>query len=302
MQNYGNDAWCHHSVLESHILLMHAKRRPAVKTGIPGGPCAHCGAVDSPQWRRPLTKKVVLCNACGIYYSRHHSLPKRKKVRAGGSTPWTFPTRDELLMHVAQPSTSFLATMQALFKQMGGDDGFDSGADAMDAGLEVSMACDAPQYSQPCHAGMQQHHAEHASQMRPISISRDSICSAEYVTQRQEAGPFSGQPAPQWPQLQQHPYSAAQLQHPPQQQLQLPTPANSVHTPTCGGVASPATSCGSPVQYSSGVAAPPSTPKYPDSLFEPHAEDSLAKRVREGSARLGLVQTVCVGLLFSGTR
>lgn len=23
---------------------------------------------------------MVLCNACGIYYSRHHSLPKRKKV------------------------------------------------------------------------------------------------------------------------------------------------------------------------------------------------------------------------------
>ncbi len=48
--------------------------------GIPGGPCAHCGATESPQWRRPLTKKVVLCNACGIYFSRHHSLPKRKKV------------------------------------------------------------------------------------------------------------------------------------------------------------------------------------------------------------------------------
>ena len=49
--------------------------------GVPGGPCAHCGATESPQWRRPLTKKIVLCNACGIYYSRHHSLPKRKKVR-----------------------------------------------------------------------------------------------------------------------------------------------------------------------------------------------------------------------------
>ena len=49
--------------------------------GVPGGPCAHCGATESPQWRRPLAKKVVLCNACGIYYSRHHALPKRKKVR-----------------------------------------------------------------------------------------------------------------------------------------------------------------------------------------------------------------------------
>lgn len=54
---------------------------PANKlSGVLGGPCAHCGATESPQWRRPLTKKVVLCNACGIYYSRHHSLPKRKKM------------------------------------------------------------------------------------------------------------------------------------------------------------------------------------------------------------------------------
>mmetsp|Transcript_9243 Transcript_9243/g.19766 ORF Transcript_9243/g.19766 Transcript_9243/m.19766 type:complete len:463 (+) Transcript_9243:385-1773(+) len=56
------------------------KKKPSPKAGVPGGPCAHCGATESPQWRRPLTKKVVLCNACGIYYSRHHSLPKRKKL------------------------------------------------------------------------------------------------------------------------------------------------------------------------------------------------------------------------------
>lgn len=56
------------------------RHRASAKPGILGGPCAHCGATESPQWRRPLTKKVVLCNACGIYYSRHHSLPKRKKV------------------------------------------------------------------------------------------------------------------------------------------------------------------------------------------------------------------------------
>ncbi|KAG2497942.1 hypothetical protein HYH03_004204 [Edaphochlamys debaryana] len=50
------------------------------KVGVPGGPCAHCGTTESPQWRRPLTKKIILCNACGIYFSRHHALPKRKKV------------------------------------------------------------------------------------------------------------------------------------------------------------------------------------------------------------------------------
>lgn len=41
---------------------------------------ANCGIAESPQWRRPSGKKIVLCNACGIYYSRHHTLPKRKKV------------------------------------------------------------------------------------------------------------------------------------------------------------------------------------------------------------------------------
>ncbi|GLC33829.1 hypothetical protein PLESTM_000124000 [Pleodorina starrii] len=59
--------------------VQHRKKHGSPKAGIPGGPCAHCGTTESPQWRRPLTKKVVLCNACGIYFSRHHSLPKRKK-------------------------------------------------------------------------------------------------------------------------------------------------------------------------------------------------------------------------------
>ncbi|KAG2455095.1 hypothetical protein HYH02_000915 [Chlamydomonas schloesseri] len=61
------------------------KKQEKSKVGLPGGPCAHCGITESPQWRRPLTKKVVLCNACGIYFSRHHSLPKRKKVRGASA-------------------------------------------------------------------------------------------------------------------------------------------------------------------------------------------------------------------------
>ncbi|MEW5309772.1 MAG: hypothetical protein WDW38_001632 [Sanguina aurantia] len=56
------------------------KKGTCPKAGILGGPCAHCNATKSPQWRRPLTKKVILCNACGIYFSRHHALPKRKKI------------------------------------------------------------------------------------------------------------------------------------------------------------------------------------------------------------------------------
>lgn len=59
-----------------------ARKNSAPKNNtVPGGPCAHCGTMESPQWRRPLTRNIALCNACGIYYSRHQALPKRKKVK-----------------------------------------------------------------------------------------------------------------------------------------------------------------------------------------------------------------------------
>jgi len=45
----------------------------------PGGPCDHCGAVDSPQWRRGPASKPMLCNACGTRYRRTNNL--------GPSTP-----------------------------------------------------------------------------------------------------------------------------------------------------------------------------------------------------------------------
>ncbi|CAD7695680.1 unnamed protein product [Ostreobium quekettii] len=35
-----------------------------------GGPCDHCGATESPQWRRGPPMKSVLCNACGTRYRR----------------------------------------------------------------------------------------------------------------------------------------------------------------------------------------------------------------------------------------
>lgn len=40
----------------------------------PGGPCDHCGAVDSPQWRRGPAAKPMLCNACGTRYRRTNNL------------------------------------------------------------------------------------------------------------------------------------------------------------------------------------------------------------------------------------
>lgn len=35
-----------------------------------GGPCDHCRATESPQWRRGPVGKPVLCNACGTRYRR----------------------------------------------------------------------------------------------------------------------------------------------------------------------------------------------------------------------------------------
>jgi len=40
----------------------------------PGGPCDHCGASESPQWRRGPNHKPVLCNACGTRYRRTNQL------------------------------------------------------------------------------------------------------------------------------------------------------------------------------------------------------------------------------------
>ena len=39
-----------------------------------GGPCDHCGATESPQWRRGPIKTPTLCNACGMRFRRTNSL------------------------------------------------------------------------------------------------------------------------------------------------------------------------------------------------------------------------------------
>jgi hypothetical protein len=46
------------------------------------GPCNHCGALTSPQWRKGPKGKPVLCNACGIRFLRNRTLTK---VMVGGS-------------------------------------------------------------------------------------------------------------------------------------------------------------------------------------------------------------------------
>eukprot|EP00227_Mantoniella_beaufortii_P013779 CAMPEP_0197581262 /NCGR_PEP_ID=MMETSP1326-20131121/4833_1 /TAXON_ID=1155430 /ORGANISM="Genus nov. species nov., Strain RCC2288" /LENGTH=242 /DNA_ID=CAMNT_0043145145 /DNA_START=231 /DNA_END=959 /DNA_ORIENTATION=- len=55
----------HHRVLQPHQLPSYQK---------PGGPCDHCGAQDSPQWRRGPASKPMLCNACGTRYRRTNNL------------------------------------------------------------------------------------------------------------------------------------------------------------------------------------------------------------------------------------
>lgn len=54
-----------------------------------GGPCDHCGATESPQWRRGPPAKPMLCNACGTRYRRTHQLGSFPGARGGkgGSLP-----------------------------------------------------------------------------------------------------------------------------------------------------------------------------------------------------------------------
>lgn len=50
-----------------------------------GGPCDHCGATASPQWRRGPPAKPVLCNACGTRYRRTNQLGPQTSLKAHGS-------------------------------------------------------------------------------------------------------------------------------------------------------------------------------------------------------------------------
>lgn len=55
------------------------------------GPCGHCGAAESPQWRKGPKCKPVLCNACGTRFLRTKSLGKQtrgsKAAKEIGSCP-----------------------------------------------------------------------------------------------------------------------------------------------------------------------------------------------------------------------
>ena len=79
-----------------------ARNSPAVATNNasqqkPGGPCDHCGAVDSPQWRRGPAAKPMLCNACGTRYRRTNNL---------GAAPSRSGTPEKRRANVIVSSTS----------------------------------------------------------------------------------------------------------------------------------------------------------------------------------------------------
>ena len=57
----------------------------------PGGPCDHCGALDSPQWRRGPSSKPMLCNACGTRFRRTGNLGSSPLSRC--PTPVATPTK-----------------------------------------------------------------------------------------------------------------------------------------------------------------------------------------------------------------
>lgn len=62
----------------------------------PGGPCDHCGASESPQWRRGPNHKPVLCNACGTRFRRTHQLgPPIPSTGKGANKREASPTEPE---------------------------------------------------------------------------------------------------------------------------------------------------------------------------------------------------------------
>ena len=52
------------------------------KLGKNAGPCRHCGATNTPQWREGPAQKEVLCNACGLRFKRvGHLVEYRPRMR-----------------------------------------------------------------------------------------------------------------------------------------------------------------------------------------------------------------------------
>ncbi|GMH41005.1 hypothetical protein BSKO_08915 [Bryopsis sp. KO-2023] len=59
--------------------------RHVASTAKGGGPCDHCAATESPQWRRGPPSKPVLCNACGTRFRRTGQLSPPQQAPGGKS-------------------------------------------------------------------------------------------------------------------------------------------------------------------------------------------------------------------------
>ncbi|KAF6257689.1 hypothetical protein COO60DRAFT_1701688 [Scenedesmus sp. NREL 46B-D3] len=86
------------------------------------GPCCHCGAVSSPQWRKGPKGKPILCNACGIRFLRTRTLgkamPKKRRAAGGGDAADAVNNQPKRIKVDREPSTEGedveLATDEAL--------------------------------------------------------------------------------------------------------------------------------------------------------------------------------------------
>lgn len=61
---------------EQLMLLLSVERRPRSRSH---KVCAHCGTSESSQWRRGPFDKAMLCNACGLRYSRNFAKKQQQK-------------------------------------------------------------------------------------------------------------------------------------------------------------------------------------------------------------------------------
>jgi hypothetical protein len=96
-QNNNNDI---SSIIGSPTLVAHSPTPTPSNVGSPSaasrrkakqdlaGPCCHCGAVSSPQWRKGPKGKPILCNACGIRFLRTRTLGKAMVSSCTSSSSW----------------------------------------------------------------------------------------------------------------------------------------------------------------------------------------------------------------------
>lgn len=75
-----------------------------------GGPCDHCGVLESPQWRRGPPAKPILCNACGTRYRRTHNLgpPIPSSGRPGGRQVTVSSSSSNVSRDVSHSSTAVI--------------------------------------------------------------------------------------------------------------------------------------------------------------------------------------------------